>query len=765
LKNNGKIGPSTTLSKRTVTFVCVVATFAAGMAWWLWHKNSAPQTSDAANAGYVDPKLCESCHADVAKTYRKTGMSRSFSRPTMDTVIEDYTTANSFVHKASGLKYTMIERDSKFYQRRSVVDFDGKESDVLEEQVDYVIGSGNHARAYLHRTKQGKLVQLPVSWYVENSGSWFMSPSFDRADQLDMHGTIAPECVFCHTGYPMVAGESGAVPYDEQILPAKLAEGIDCQRCHGPGAAHVAAATSSKADMATIRSKIVNPAPLSRERQLEVCMECHLETSAHHVPSAILNYDRNLYSFRPSQEIGDYKLYFERPKDPKQDDFETAYAAYELPKSACFRNSQMTCLTCHDPHNIPRGEEAHKEYIGVCESCHKQVDHKGVSMKTGSDCLSCHMPKRRREGSVRVVLTDHYIQRNRPARDLLAPFPEQHLPEDRAPVDIYYPKPAPQNTRTQIYLAVAQVNDQGIDGIGHLRGLLDQQRPQWSEPYVALGHAYARLEKYDQAVSSYEAALEHRPDDREALLGISVALLAANRFDRAVAILQEAVQHHPQDDGLLTNLGNAYLRLGKVAEAQDALARAISANPENPDAYNLLGLCAVQRGDRQQAEQSFREAIRLQPTLAEPHNNLANILTAEQRYDEAKFHFKKALVVNPQYADAHHGLGWLLILTHHETEAVNEMQVAAFAAPGNPQIHTDLADLLSARGKLSSAAAEYRRALELNTRLPDANLGLGMVLLQQGNRSDAVRYLTIAAAGLDSDVSRHARSVLAQVQR
>lgn len=765
MRNNGETGPGIMLSKKIAALICIVAAAAAGGTWWAWHRKAAPQKIETANAGYVDPKVCESCHADVAKTYRKTGMSRSFSRPTADNVIEDYTKANRFVHKSSGLKYTMIERDGKFYQRRSAAGFDGKESDVLEEQVDYVIGSGNHARAYLHRTQQGKLIQLPVSWYTENSGSWFMSPSFDRVDQLDMHGTIAPVCVFCHTGYPMVTGESETGSYDEQILPAKLAEGIDCQRCHGPGAAHVAAASSGKADMAAIRSKIINPAHLSRERQLEVCMECHLETSAHHVPSAIRNYGRALYSFRPGEALGDYKLYFERPKDPKVDDYETAHAAYELPKSACFRNSQMTCLTCHDPHDIPRGEEARKEYTGVCEGCHKLVNHKGVVMKTGSDCLTCHMPKRRTEGSVRVVLTDHYIQRNRPTRDLLAPFPEKNLPEDRTPVEIYYPKPAAQNPQTELYLAVAQVNDQGIDGIGHLQAVLDKQRPKWPEPYIALGRAYAHAGKNDAAISNYEAALQRRPEDREALLAMSAALLAANQFDRTVSTLQDAIKHYPQDEALLTNLGNAYLRQGKVTEAQEALSRAVSANPEHPDAHNLLGLCAVQRGDRQQAEQSFREAIRLQPTLAEPQNNLANLLTGEQRYDEAEFRFRRALALNPQYADAHHGLGLLLILTHREAEAGNELQAAALDSPANPQIHIDLADLLSAQGRLPGAAAEYRRALELNAGLPDANLGLGMILLRQGDRGNAVRYLTIAASGPDPDVSRHAQSVLVDVQR
>jgi hypothetical protein len=114
--------------------MCVVAAMAASATWWAWHKKTRKK-AEAENAGYVDPKVCESCHADVAKTYRKTGMSRSFSKPTVDSIIEDYTKANSFVHKASGLKYTMIARDGKFYQQRSTVGFDGKEAHIVVAQV------------------------------------------------------------------------------------------------------------------------------------------------------------------------------------------------------------------------------------------------------------------------------------------------------------------------------------------------------------------------------------------------------------------------------------------------------------------------------------------------------------------------------------------------------------------------------------------------------------------------------------------------------
>ena len=61
----------------------------------------------------------------------------------------------------------MFERDGKLFQRRHQIGFGGQETNALELEAHYVVGSGNHARTFLHRNADGRLVQLPVSWYAE----------------------------------------------------------------------------------------------------------------------------------------------------------------------------------------------------------------------------------------------------------------------------------------------------------------------------------------------------------------------------------------------------------------------------------------------------------------------------------------------------------------------------------------------------------------------------------------------------------------------
>ncbi len=737
---------------------------AVGGSWFLWHRHPSQPPIEQAKSDYVDPSVCATCHADIAATYRKTGMGRSFYRPTPQNIIEDYVHNNTLDHKPSGMTYTMVEHDGKFFQRRHTIGFDGKETNVVEQQVDYIIGSGNHARTYLHRTEQGKLAELPVSWYTERSGSWAMSPGYDRANQEDIRRAITPECMFCHNGYPQIDQNTSPTQTNSGVFPATLPEGIDCQRCHGPGRAHVAAAKASALDPQLIRTSIVNPGRLPRERQLEVCMQCHLETSSRNTPNEIRAYDRGVFSYRPGQPLGDYKLYFDRMKDAKDDTFEVAHAAYRLRQSKCFLNSSMTCLTCHDPHDIPRGAEATKTYIAACENCHKAVVHK-VATPVGTDCISCHMPKRRTEDAVHLVMTDHFIRRYQPQRDLLAPIKEDLVASTKPVIEYYPPNPTP-SPKHDLYLAVAQVNDgKDASGLNHLKATLTSQTPSAPEPYVTLGKAYVARGDNAEAIHWFEAALKQQPANRPALQELGTALLATNQDTRALETLNHAVTLYPNDDMLLTNLGNVYLRMNKPTEAKTALDRAVTANPELADAHNLLGLAALQTPDKAAAEKSFREAIRWQPDLAEAQANLATLLTGNHEFEEAKFHYTRALAINPDYAEAHHGLGLLLILTNSIPEATAELRAAVRLQPASPQNHDDLADALAAQGQTAQAAEEYRKVLQLKPDQADAQLGLGLALLQQHKIDEAKLYLQKAAMSSDPDQSQAATQALSNLGR
>src|SRR5207249_12331791 len=135
--------------------------------------------------------------------------------------------------------------------------------------------------------------------------------------------------LFCHNGYPEI--EPGADFRDgATAFPARLPEGIDCQRCHGPGRDHIDAVKQGAAPD-RVRSSIVNPSRLSSERQMEVCMQCHLETTSAQLPPVLLRQGRGVFSYRSGEPLANYMLNLDHAPGAVHDHkFELVSSVYRL---------------------------------------------------------------------------------------------------------------------------------------------------------------------------------------------------------------------------------------------------------------------------------------------------------------------------------------------------------------------------------------------------------------------------------------------------
>jgi tetratricopeptide (TPR) repeat protein len=732
--------------------------------------------SQTTASGYASPDSCASCHRGIARTYSQTGMARSFAKVRVGTPqFADVSTASQLFHAASGRHYTMEARDGQLFQRRHTIGFDGRPANTIEFSADYVIGSGNHARTFLHRDADGRLREMPVSWYADRGGYWAMSPGYDRPAHLDFRRVISTDCMACHNGYPRGAvTDAGNGPAFAEPLP----EGIDCQRCHGPGQAHIDAAEAD--DRAAARRAIVNPARLDRERQIETCLQCHLETTSSPLPFQIRRYERPPFSYVPGHALGDHVIHFDHAAGTgREDKFEiVGSASYRLRQSACFLQSDMTCVTCHNPHDIPRGAAAVQHYVAVCASCHTGP-HKatpgapvpalaGGAVGASSTCLDCHMPKRRVEDAVHVVMTDHLIQRHRPQGNLQAPRAEAENFEEgayRGEVVPYYPAALPSAPDTDLYVALAQVQ-QGSNleaGIGRLQQAIERHAPARPEFYYELGRAHAKRSNYEAAIRWSEEALRRSASFAPALKELADAAVETGQLAQAVQALARAVELQPKDADALGSLGNVYLQQGRTSEARTTLQQALALDPYLPRANNTMGLAALNGGETTAAEQYFRAAIRTQPDLAEAHNNLGNLLAGRRAYAEAGHHFAEAIRHAPAYVDAHHSHGVVLAMTGAYPEALAALRAALRLGPGRAQARTDLAAVLTTMGRVGEAAREYELAIQANPREYDAHLALGDLRARAGRTAEARRHFEAAADSADPDVRQAARAGLGRL--
>lgn len=579
-------------------------------------------------------------------------MARSFYRP------GDYSGASPFLHKASNTWYAMEQKDGGLFQRRWRVAPDGSEVDVLRSRVDYVMGSGNHVRTLLHRTERGALIELPLAWYSEGGGFWAMNPGHDRNYAL-APGAISYECMSCHNAYPQIPAGHDAFG-SEPLYSGALPEGIDCQRCHGPGENHIRAAQRKNARPDQIRNAIVNPRRLSSDRQLEVCMQCHLETTSRALPHSIRKYDRGPFSYEAGDPLGEFRIFFDRaPGGKERDDFEIVNSAYRLRQSACFLKSagKLTCTTCHNPHDVSHGEKANLQYNEVCRGCHGSELKQAVADSKhtdAADCTACHMPKRRTEDVVHAVMTDHRIQRFPPTRDPLSALSEKQE-SYRGEVIPYYPSPLPGTAENELYVAVAQVAEGSnlAGGLPRLNAAIAKQKPARPEFYMELGRAWLSVGRPADAIRAFGQAAVRAPNAFAPLLDLAAAFIEANQPARALETLFRVTRLGPDNALGWYRLGLAHLAADRQAEGMAALERSVALNPDLAEAHNLLGGALANKGDFSRAQSEFEQALRINPDYPDALAGLGQLLAATGNFHLAAFRFSRSVQLKPGDAEAH----------------------------------------------------------------------------------------------------------------
>jgi len=598
-------------------------------------------TSGAA-PGYIEDKACASCHQELFDAYQRVGMAQSFARPSAENLSEDFQNSH-FVHQPSKRHYEMLRRGDGLVFRRYQLDEAGKTINEFERRVDWIVGSGKHARNYLYQTEAGEMYQLPVAWYPQER-RWAMAPNFDAPDHEGVHHAVTRECMFCHNAYPDVPKGSDA--YSSANTFAKtLPQGIGCQRCHGPGADHVRVASSDKASAERKRESIVNPARLSPQLRDDVCNQCHFQPSA--ALAGMRQFGRTDDSYQPGNPLAEYLFDLDVVEEGKQpsERVELNHHAYRLRQSRCFLESpeKMSCLTCHDAHHTVLEADRAKHYAAACAKCHKADDctldpannahPQGIDAQ---DCASCHMPKRRTQDVVHVVMTDHLIRKTPMDGSQLAALQESRrqlkelvlsLPDAKAGDDAFELVHAAAMLRLSNFALADPTNK--------LENLLAALDPPEVDPFLDLTMAQLKQRRFAAARRTADQILERVPDLPLAIEWQGTSLLSLKQADGAASHLRHALEIAPNRAEAHFNLGFLLLSEGKAEEATKRLERALELRPNMVIAAFYLGAALEQLKRSEDAVRAYEQALQIEPSFGHAYLSLGELLLAMDRRDDA----------------------------------------------------------------------------------------------------------------------------------
>jgi tetratricopeptide (TPR) repeat protein len=427
------------------------------------------------------------------------------------------------------------------------------------EEVAAILGSGIHGATPI-RAAPGRTIREHLMSYSASLGAWFRTPGTeDIDDPLGSLKTVegSRECLGCH---------ATTIAWRDDRLDAFASElGVQCERCHGPGSAHIEAVVDGPPGA----SRIFNPSVLSRDAQVRFCAQCH----------------RQPIDFEPLEVLGRVKPL-------------ARHAGAGLMMSACFRSSPrsrtLTCTDCHSPHrNVAPAD--HVKYRETCLRCHADPSaaHEYERVTPASDCVACHMRKES-EGFYGLTFTDHWVR----------------IPGTPPPLG------SPREREELSYLELLYRNEWEADGIGEERR---------SRLALGLAEVIYGLERREDAFRWIRESLSHAPKTKHRLKAAAM-FREGGDLDQAEVILRDAIRLDPDLLRAHFDLGEIAADRGEHERALSHYLRALAIRPDFVEAHVALGDSLRQLNRLTEALEHFGEADRLEPGNARALNGMAWVL-------------------------------------------------------------------------------------------------------------------------------------------
>jgi predicted CXXCH cytochrome family protein len=569
---------------------------------------------------YVGDSACARCHAAITRSYHAHPMGRSAELVSRAAPVEKYA-PSAHTSFSAGPFDLRVEKTPEGARHRVRLREDTAVS-VPEFVIpaEIAIGSGTRGRSYL-TVEGGAVWQSPVSWFGPEQ-RWDLSPGVQLGGNA--RRPIRPTCLYCHVDRvePIPGADNR---YREPVFPGQVA--IGCERCHGPGALHVAERAAAS-EPGAVDTSIVNPKHLSLALQSSICEQCHLQGA-----ERVDRRGRDEYEFRPGLPFEQFVSVYVLHPDIAEPNRSVGQFE-QMEKSRCFSSGRLVCTSCHDPHAAPKPEARDHHYRQRCLSCHES---KGCSLPVPArqakedNCISCHMPRSASTNITHASVTNHRVPRTAsppPAPRGLA-FGTSPLLQFRVgPLS-----PPPPERERDLGIALARFGTKTrtseIVPLGVVRSLaitrLRASLARWpgdGESWGVLASTIADRRETAEKLKAATTAATLAPESEFALATLAEAARGAGQYDVALDAAGKVIRINPTSADALLGRAFVYLSIGDWAKAEADCRAALRLHPLNPEGHLYLAICLHHLGDTQGGQREAQTAAQLESTPREQESLL-----------------------------------------------------------------------------------------------------------------------------------------------
>jgi tetratricopeptide (TPR) repeat protein len=221
--------------------------------------------------------------------------------------------------------------------------------------------------------------------------------------------------------------------------------------------------------------------------------------------------------------------------------------------------------------------------------------------------------------------------------------------------------------------------------------------------WMNLAEVLLLLNRPDDAMQAYDAAIVRDPTDSAALMGKFSIQVGVGKMVEAVATTRLLLQFDPGATRHLAEIAGVLEVEGRVDDAVTIYNTLLREEPDNPVVRVMLGTLLCQIGDLDAAEEHIEAAVQLDPNSERAWYARGLLMDARGRWGAAVQYFDRALSIRWDFPEAWRGKGEIHLKKGHHGDAEECFRKALEERPGEPGALMGLAEALAEQGRTAEA--------------------------------------------------------------
>jgi tetratricopeptide (TPR) repeat protein len=295
----------------------------------------------------------------------------------------------------------------------------------------------------------------------------------------------------------------------------------------------------------------------------------------------------------------------------------------------------------------------------------------------------------------------------------------------------------PQKTKGIFWKLLLGIFGLGIGSFGAIFMLNRLNNKNALELYNQ-GNTLIQLQRYQEALATYEKAIDIKPDYPQALYGQGKALFQLKKYQESLIAYDQAIQIQPNYLEAWTNRGFVLVRLKRYSEAIATVDKALQLKNDEPQVWQLKGDIFIKISQYNDAIKAYEQAINFQADNPELWYKKGLAFQNLKQYEEAITAYKKTVELKPDHESAWYNLGNCLVNLNRYEFALQAYDQAVQYNQNNSAAWLSRSNILMTLRRYPEAIDSFTQVIKTNPQQYQAWYNRGWALHQVKRYGEAI---------------------------